>query len=192
MQIANAARPSGNSVKMSADILKYFEESFLRCDTAGMVFSGLAADRLWNMRVKPRGALPAAKSCWQATLRDSGGTTSVALWKLYQIKWKFFQGTLKRINLPLSDPGRGQISPWKPIDCHPVPYNSVSPSIPDFYSNYRITTLVSTKIFWRCHLCFAMLLMDIRSFPILLFRDISLQSCIMLKYWFYQMVKSLC
>ncbi len=32
--------------KRIADILKYFEESFLRCNTAGMVFSGLAADRL--------------------------------------------------------------------------------------------------------------------------------------------------
>ncbi len=35
-----------NSVKRSADILKYFEESFLRCNAAGMVFSGLAADHL--------------------------------------------------------------------------------------------------------------------------------------------------
>jgi len=41
-----------NSAKRATDILKYFEEPFLHCDTAGMVFSGLAADRLLNMRVK--------------------------------------------------------------------------------------------------------------------------------------------
>ena len=35
-----------NSVKKHADILKYFEDAFLRCDAAGMVLSGLVADRL--------------------------------------------------------------------------------------------------------------------------------------------------
>jgi len=35
-----------NSVRRSADILKYFEEPFLRCNEADMVFSGVAADRL--------------------------------------------------------------------------------------------------------------------------------------------------
>ena len=32
--------------KMSADILKYFEEYFLCCNAVGIVFSGIAADRL--------------------------------------------------------------------------------------------------------------------------------------------------
>jgi hypothetical protein len=36
----------GYSVKKPTDILKYFEDAFLGCDTAGMVLSGLAADRL--------------------------------------------------------------------------------------------------------------------------------------------------
>jgi hypothetical protein len=36
----------GYSVKKPADILKYFEDAFWGCNTAGMVFSGLAADRL--------------------------------------------------------------------------------------------------------------------------------------------------
>jgi len=40
------AMDARNSVKRTADILKYFEESFLRCNAAGMVFSGFAADRL--------------------------------------------------------------------------------------------------------------------------------------------------
>jgi len=32
--------------KVRRHIVKYFEESFLRCNAAGMVFSGLIADRL--------------------------------------------------------------------------------------------------------------------------------------------------
>jgi hypothetical protein len=36
----------GYSVKKSADILKYFEDAFWSCNPAGMVLSGLAADRL--------------------------------------------------------------------------------------------------------------------------------------------------
>ncbi len=40
------AMDARNSAKRAADILKYFEEPFFRCDTAGMMFSGLAADRL--------------------------------------------------------------------------------------------------------------------------------------------------
>jgi len=46
-----------NSAKRSADILKYFEESFLRCDEVVMVFSGLAADRLWNLWVINNGQM---------------------------------------------------------------------------------------------------------------------------------------
>jgi hypothetical protein len=36
----------GYSVKKPADILKYFAAAFWGCNTAGMVLSGLAADRL--------------------------------------------------------------------------------------------------------------------------------------------------
>jgi hypothetical protein len=36
----------GYSVKKPADILKYFEDAFWGCNTAGMVLSDLAADRL--------------------------------------------------------------------------------------------------------------------------------------------------
>jgi len=40
------AMDARNSAKRATDILKYFKEPFLRCDTAGMVFSGLIVDRL--------------------------------------------------------------------------------------------------------------------------------------------------
>jgi len=36
----------GYSAKKSADILKYFEDAFWGWNIAGMVLSGLAADRL--------------------------------------------------------------------------------------------------------------------------------------------------
>jgi hypothetical protein len=36
----------GYSVKKPTDILKYFEDAFWGYNTAGMVLSGLAADRL--------------------------------------------------------------------------------------------------------------------------------------------------
>jgi hypothetical protein len=35
-----------NSSKKAAGILKYFEDRFWSCDTADMMFSDLAADRL--------------------------------------------------------------------------------------------------------------------------------------------------
>jgi hypothetical protein len=45
----------GYSIKKPADILKYFEDAFWGWNTAGSVLSGLAADRLWEMRVSHPG-----------------------------------------------------------------------------------------------------------------------------------------